>query len=59
MEIRFTARHMDGGVDHPHIGKLRWIADGTIETKESTRSELVDWIRNKNGQGYVNDKDGN
>ena len=58
MTIRFTQRHMVGGIGHEHIASLRWIEDGKTETKASTREELVDWIKNKNGQGYVRDSRG-
>ncbi len=58
MAIRFTQRHMEGGGGHQHVASLRWVQDGESETKESTRAELVDWMQNRGGQGYVLDSSG-
>lgn len=45
---------MVGGAGHEHIARVRWIDPQTIETGESTRATMVDWIRN-GGQAYVTD----
>ncbi len=58
MAIRFTARHMVGGIKHDHIANLKWIEDGKSETKSNTRQELVDWVKDKGGRGYVLDSAG-
>ena len=55
MAIKFTARHMVGGTEHEHIASLRWVQDGTTDTKSNTREELVDWFQVKGGEGYVLD----
>jgi hypothetical protein len=58
MTVRFTQRHMSWGIQHQHIASLRWIEDGASDTKESSRETLVEWIRDKGGQGYVLDTAG-
>lgn len=58
MAIKFTQRHMVGGDQHQHIANLRWVEDGTSETKSSTRETLVAWVRDDGGKGYVLDSAG-
>ena len=53
MAIRFIARHMVGGTGHEHIASLRWVQEGSSQTESSTREDLVTWIRDKDGRGYV------
>jgi hypothetical protein len=50
---------MEGGQDHKHIAKLKWIADVTAKPGENTRAELVAWFRDSGGKGYVKDSRGN
>lgn len=59
MTLRFTQRHMEGGSDHKHIAKLKWIADVSGMEGENTRDDLVAWFRDKDGEGYVKDSIGN
>lgn len=49
---------MAGGTLHEHIAALKWIEDGTSDTKSNTRAELVDMVR-KGTKGYVLDAAGN
>jgi hypothetical protein len=53
--VYITARHMVGGQRHEHIADVRWNnpADGT--TGESTRENMIDWIKNKAGNAFVSD----
>lgn len=50
--VRVTARHMEGGYLHEHIASVRWINPDTQVTGESSRAEMVDWIR-RGGQAFV------
>jgi hypothetical protein len=59
MTVRFTERHMDGDESHDHIAKLKWVSDETSELGENTRAQLVAWIRDDGGKGYVKDSLGN
>ena len=59
MSVRFTARHMEGGSEHKHIAELKWVEDGAQKTGVSARAVLVEWIRDKQGSGYVLDSKGN
>jgi len=52
--IYITEVHMDPpGTHHGHIGKVRWEMRESPETGESTREEMVDWIRDKKGFAHV------
>ncbi|GAN91770.1 hypothetical protein Gbfr_091_001 [Gluconobacter frateurii M-2] len=62
MSVRITCINKDGGNhENPHtaISYLGWINEETRETGKSTRLELYDWIKNKNGYAYVRDASGN
>jgi hypothetical protein len=48
-----------GGEKHEHIEAVRWERQESPETGESTRQEMVDWIRNKQGFAFVRDENGN
>ncbi len=48
--IYITEIHMNDhepGTEHSHIGRLRWKNEQTGENGESTREELIDWIRTR------------
>ena len=59
MTVRFIQRHTEGGQDHLHIVKLKWIEYETGKPGENTRAQLVTWFRDNGGKGYVNDSIGN
>lgn len=59
--IYVTEIHMNDhepGTEHSHIERLRWKNHRTSENGESTREELVDWIRNRGIDIFVKDEDG-
>ena len=62
MAIRITCINKAGG-DHenPHqaISYLGWTNPQTGDTGKSTRLEIYDWIKNRNGVAYVEDRYGN
>lgn len=58
MAIRFTAIRLSGGTQHEHIVRLWWVNPASGETGDNSRAELVDWIENKNGKAYVEDRFG-
>ncbi len=58
--IYITEVHMvDQGTAHEHIDKLRWVNTATSETGESTRTQMVNWIKNENGKIHVRDSNNN
>lgn len=62
MSVRITCISKAGG-DHenPHvaISSLGWTNESTGATGTSTRLEMYDWIKNRNGEAYVRDASGN
>jgi len=62
MSVRITCISKAGG-DHenPHaaISELGWTNEETRAVGKSTRLEIYDWIKNKDGYAYVNDGVGN
>lgn len=62
MSIRVTCiKKSNGYHEDPHhaISQLGWINERTNETGRSTRLEIYDWIKNKNGVASVSDARGN
>lgn len=62
MAIRITCINKQQGYHQdPHhaIESLGWIQDGTGQTYKSTRLEIYDWLKNRNGVAYVIDSYGN
>jgi hypothetical protein len=51
--VDITARHMEGGTGHEHVARVRWRNPSGGGIGENSRAEMVDWIRNKGGQAYV------
>ena len=45
---------MEGGLQHAHIAKVRWVNNSTGFTDQSTRAQMVEWIE-QGGQAYVSD----
>jgi hypothetical protein len=62
MAVRITCINKDGGNhENPHaaISHLGWVNEETGATGKSTRIEMYDWIKDKNGYAFVRDKEGN
>lgn len=62
MAVRITCISKDNGNhENPHaaIQSLGWIEDGTAKRGTSTRLEMYDWIKNRSGDAYVRDGQGN
>ena len=54
--VQITAVHMGGGERHEHIASVRWKKDGSNQTGQSTRAEMVQFIEGEGkGQVYVTD----
>lgn len=51
--VHIYAVRLSGGTGHQHISSVRWKNPDTDATGTSTRAEMVDWIKNKNGFAYV------
>jgi hypothetical protein len=57
--VYITAIRLEGGSRHQHIARVRWEqTDEPSKTGEDSRQEMVDWIRNQNGEAYVREADG-
>jgi hypothetical protein len=57
--IYITAVQMSrGGTRHEHIASVRWTNPATRKTGQSTRAEMVNWIRNEKGDARVRDRAG-
>jgi hypothetical protein len=52
--VYVTAVHLEGGDRHEHIASVRWTnpAEGTSD--QSTREQMVDWLR-RGGDARVSD----
>jgi hypothetical protein len=62
VSIRITCIKKSAGFHadpHHAISELGWINDQTSKTGTSTRVEVYDWIKNRNGVAYVRDSRGN
>ncbi len=62
MSIRITCINKSNGYHQdPHhaIQSLGWKNDSTGEDGKSSRLEIYDWLKNKNGSAYVLDQLGN
>lgn len=51
--VYITAIHLDGGVEHQHITRLRYREPPSSTPREITRAEMVTWIRDKGGDARV------
>lgn len=52
--VYVTARHMEGGVRHEHIARVRWTNPADGSGGENSRAEMVAWIT-QGGEAYVRD----
>jgi hypothetical protein len=62
LAVRITCINKEGGYhDDPHhaIAYLRWVNEDTRETGKSSRLQVYDWLKDKNGVAYVLDRFGN
>jgi hypothetical protein len=54
--VYVTAVHMkSGGTGHEHIADVKWKNPDSGQVGESTRAEMVDWIKNHKGDAKVTD----
>ena len=57
--IKVTAVHMTGSrTRHEHIAEVKWTNPQTSVSGNSTRAEMVKWIRDENGIAKVYGRDG-
>jgi hypothetical protein len=62
MSVRITCINKSGGYhadSHHAIEFVGWTNEQSGETGKSTRLEVYDWIKNKNGTACVRDNRGN
>lgn len=53
--VYVTAIHQEGGSGHEHITSVKWRNPADSNTGQSSKAEMVDWIKNKNGDARVTD----
>jgi hypothetical protein len=61
MSIRITCINKSGGFHqdaHHAISDLGWVEDGTGKHGRSTRLEVYEWLKYRNGVAYVRDTRG-
>lgn len=51
--VQITAIHMVGEDHHEHIANLKWVNPANGKTGESTRAEMVSFVRSNPNQAYV------
>lgn len=56
--IYIYAVHMTGGAGHEHISSVRWRNPDNGNAGESSRTEMVQWVRNPSNPTYVCGGDG-
>ena len=62
MSVRITCINKDNGNhDNPHeaITALGWVNEQSGQTGISSRLEMYEWIKNKGGEAYIRDRNGN
>ena len=53
--VFIVAVHMIGGTGHEHIEAVRWKNQADITSGNSTREQVVTWIRDGKGEARVSD----
>jgi hypothetical protein len=53
--VYVTAIHLVGGSGHEHISSVQWRNPADGSTGQSSKAEMVDWIKNKSGDARVTD----
>jgi len=53
MSIQITAIHLVGGTRHEHIAAAQWINVQTKEEDQSTREQIIEWLRQSGSKAYV------
>ena len=57
--VEIYQRHMEGGQDHEHIAKVKWVNHANNKYGESTRESMVKWLDDsKENTAYVEDLNG-
>jgi hypothetical protein len=51
--VYLIARHMDGGTKSEHIAEVKWENRQSGATGQSTRAQMVDFIKNQKGDARV------
>lgn len=53
--VYVTAIHQEGGYGHEHITSVQWRDPADGNTGQSSKAEMVDWIKHKKGDARVTD----
>ena len=53
--VYITHVHMEGGTRHEHIASVKWKNPADGKTGESTRAQMVEWLRVKGNEAKVTD----
>lgn len=53
--IQIYAVHLEDGDNHEHIAKVWWFNPKTAKFGDSSRSNIVEWVRDETNRAFVCD----
>jgi hypothetical protein len=53
--VRVTTVHMEGGESHEHIARVRWTNPQTGDSGQSTREQMIEYLRKPGTRAFVTD----
>jgi hypothetical protein len=53
--VRVTTVHMEGGENHEHIARVRWTNPQTGDIGQSTREQMIEYLRKPGTRAFVTD----
>lgn len=53
--VQITHIHLASGSSHEHISDVKWRNPDTGDTGQSSRQEMVNWLRKPDTRAYVTD----
>jgi hypothetical protein len=53
--VRVTTVHMEGGENHEHIARVRWTNPQTGDSGQSTREQMIEYLRKPGTRAFVTD----
>src|SRR5687768_18469825 len=53
--VRVTTVHMEGGENHEHIARVRWTNPQTGDSGQSTREQMIEYLRKPGTRAFVID----
>ena len=56
--VQITAIHLAGSEDHQHIATMKWKNPQSQQIGQSSRQEMVDFVRQNPAGAYATDRNG-